>query len=283
MLLPLASDALSITRDISMSVRQCYSNRRFKSTKYLQMRRIDLDNNFYKLSEMLKSSRSDNDSSAPVQKKKRAKRRILGRRTEEGDLEELPPTQSMWYHHYITCPQVNDTRFLRKFRLRFRLPYQSFLDFVDVSMEGTWFPRWMGSNCAGANASLLELLILGLLHYLGRGYTFDELEECTAISEEVHRVFFHQFIKIGSTILYEKYVITPTTKEEIAQHLPEFEISDFPGATASSDATPIIHEKCMNSLKRVHQGGKSKYATRAYNIIVNNRRRILGTTKGNPG
>ena len=39
----------------------------------------------------------------------------------------------------------------------------------------------------------------------------------------------------------------------------------------------------MNSLKRVHQGGKSKYATRTYNITVNHRRRILGTTKEHPG
>ena len=129
----------------------------------------------------------------------------------------------------------------------------------------------MGSNCAGANASPLELLILGLLCYLGHGYTFDNLEECTAISEEVHRVFFHQFIKIGSTILYEKYVITLTTKEEIAQQLPEFEIARLPSYTASSYATHIIHKKCMNSLKRVHQGGKSKYATRTYNITVNHR------------
>ena len=82
---------------------------------------------------------------------------------------------------------------------------------MEVAREGNWFPCRMGSNFSGANTSPLKLLILGSLLYLGRGYTFDDLEECTAISEEVHRVFFHQFIKIGSTILYEKYVIKPTT------------------------------------------------------------------------
>ena len=140
MLLPLAADALSITRDDSMSVWQCYSNGRLNSTKYLQMRRIDLDNDFDKLSEMLTSGRSDNDSPAPVQKKKIGKQIILESCIEEGDLEELPPTQSMWYHQYTTCPQVNDTRFLRNSRLRFRLPYHSFLEFVDVASEGNWFP-----------------------------------------------------------------------------------------------------------------------------------------------
>ena len=39
----------------------------------------------------------------------------------------------------------------------------------------------------------------------------------------------------------------------------------------------------MNSLKRVHQGGKSKYTTLTYNITVNNCRWILGTKKGHPG
>jgi hypothetical protein len=38
--------------------------------------------------------------------------------------------------------------------------------------------------------SLVELLILGLLCYLGHGLTFDDCEESTAIDQEVHRVFF---------------------------------------------------------------------------------------------
>ena len=143
---------------------------------------------------------------------------------------------------------------------------------MGVAREGNWFPCRMGSNFSGANTSPLELLILGSLRYLGRGYMFDDLEECTAISEEVHRVFFCQFIKIGSIIFYDNYVITPTTKEEIAQHLLGHEITGLLGAVASSYATHIIHKKCMNSLKRVHQGGKSKYATRTYNITVNHRR-----------
>jgi hypothetical protein len=46
-------------------------------------------------------------------------------------------------------------------------------------------------------------------NYLGRGFTFDDCEECTAISEDVHRVFFHEFINVGSTTLFDRYVITP--------------------------------------------------------------------------
>ena len=63
--------------------------------------------------------------------------------------------------------------------------------------------------------SPLELLLLGSLRYLGRGFTFDDCEEYTARSKEVYRVFFHQFIKLGSTVLFDKYIITPTTSEEL--------------------------------------------------------------------
>jgi hypothetical protein len=67
----------------------------------------------------------------------------------------------------------------------------------------------MGSNCAGKKASPLELMILGSLRYLGRGWTFDDCEEATAVGEETHRRFFHQFTAIGATILFDKYVHAP--------------------------------------------------------------------------
>ena len=49
----------------------------------------------------------------------------------------------------------------------------------------------------------MELLILGLLGYLNRGWTFDICEESTAIDSDVHRSFFRVFIKFGSTVLYK--------------------------------------------------------------------------------
>jgi hypothetical protein len=97
-------------------------------------------------------------------------------------------------------------------------------------------------------------MILGALRYLGRGWTFDDCEESTAISEEVHRVFFHQFIKIGSTILFEKYVRTPQTSADIEEHMTEFKLAGLPGTPASSDATSIIHEMCSHCLQRAHKG-----------------------------
>lgn len=60
-------------------------------------------------------------------------------------------------------------------------------------------------------------------------------------------------------------------------------MAGFPGCVGSSDATHITIEKCSQRLRQFHKGGKSKSTTRSYNITVNHRRRILGTTRGHPG
>ena len=124
--------------------------------------------------------------------------------------------------------------------------------------------------------------MLGSLRYLGRGWTFDDVEENTAISKEVHRTFFHRFIKFGSTVLYEKYVLTPVFVNKTKTHMREFEESGFPGCVGSSDATHITTDRCEYNLKNNHLGPKSSLTARSYNICVNHRRRILHSTPGGP-
>jgi hypothetical protein len=66
-------------------------------------------------------------------------------------------------------------------------------------------------------------MILGSLRYLGRGWTFDDVEENTGVSAETHQQFFHEFIKIGSTFLYDQYEVPPSTVEEAKDHMFEME------------------------------------------------------------
>ena len=101
--------------------------------------------------------------------------------------------------------------------------------------------------------------------------------------QEVHRVFFHKFIEVGGTVLYDKYVQPVTTKKELARHTAEFEMASMPGTHAFSDAKSIINERCAWRLRRIHKGRKSKHPTRTYNMKFNHRQRILGTTRGHPG
>ena len=82
-------------------------------------------------------------------------------------------------------------------------------------------------------------MILGALRYLGRGWTFDDIEEATTINEETHCQFFHIYIAFGSTELYGRFVIVPTSGEEAATHLKEMETAGFHGCVGSTDAAHV--------------------------------------------
>jgi hypothetical protein len=128
----------------------------------------------------------------------------------------------------------------------------------------------------------LELLVLGAFRYLGRGFTFDDLEEATSISCETHHNFFHQFLDVGSIILYPRYVVAPKTAEEAATHMHEFSKAGFNGCVGSTDATHFVIEKCQYRLRQNHLGGKLNLTARTFNMTVNHCRCVLSTTQGYP-
>lgn len=54
------------------------------------------------------------------------------------------------------------------------------------------------------------------------------------------------------------------------------------GAIGSMDATHVIHEQVSQNRRQSHLGFKLSCTARTYNLVVNHRRRILGTTDGHP-
>ena len=84
------------------------------------------------------------------------------------------------------------------------MPWQQFRWVVDTARAERWFPTREQHDIAGRRGVPLDLLILGALRYLGRGWTFDDLEEATGISEETHRTFFHEFCEVGARILFPR-------------------------------------------------------------------------------
>ena len=224
----------------------------------------------------------------PVAKKQRSKRGSSATYydDESGTYLPLSPKQSCWYRLYVSRdPQNITNRFLAKFRRRFRVPYQQYLNLLDDARREVWFPVWSMDNVVdayGRPGSPLELLVLGALRYLGRGWTFDDLEEVTAVSEETHRRFFHAFIEIGSSILFDKYVKAPKNQGDADHHMHEFMLAGCNGAVGSMDATHVILERCANRLRNAHLGYKKDVTARTYNLTVNHRRRILSTTSGHP-
>ena len=221
----------------------------------------------------------------PPEPRRRAPRMILARRdSESGPLVVIPPEESLWYRIYVNNHFILENSRLRaKFRLRFRLPYENYKDLVDWVRVDPLFDRWCGYKIKNKKCSPVELLVLGALRYLGRGWTLDDIEECTAVSKEVHRVFFHAFIKFGSTTLYERMVTSPASADEASSHMAEYAAAGLPGCIGSIDCTHIVTERCEYSLKNNHLGFKSSNTTRTYNLTCNHRRRILHSTAGGPG
>lgn len=229
----------------------------------------------------------ETEQDAP-QRKKRKKRKgekgVIHYTDEEGVRRVLPPTMSLWYNLYIEHPSLDQPRFHKKFRRRFRMPYNSFLELLEIAKTSPLFGRWLPGtkNAAGKPCAPIQLLILCSLRYLGRGWTFDDLSESTAISEEVIRVFFHKFIEFGATTLYERWVVLPTTVEEAQKQSHEFEVAGMPGAIGSMDATHVVVDRVKYRLRQAHLGFKLNCTARTYNLICNHRRRILSTTEGHP-
>jgi hypothetical protein len=210
------------------------------------------------------------------------KSRYMRTRNDAGDIVPLLPKDTVWYRLYVTTPDLDNPKFHQKFRRRFRLPHDSFCELVTWVREDDLFARWQSFDAVGKESSPLELLVLGALRYLGRGWTFDDLEESTSISEETHRQFMHVFIHWASTVLYERFVSCPMTAEDAVQQMLEYAAAGCHGCLASSDATHIGMEKCSFRLRNMHMGPKLTMPSRTYNMSVNHRRRILSTTTGHP-
>ena len=166
------------------------------------------------------------------------------------------------------------------------MPYVTFLDLVDECKKSKILETWNGLNPINVyNGKIIypmELLVLCVLRYLGRGLTMDDLQECTAINAETIRTFMAKFIKFGSTDLYYKYVKMPTNLSDLNDSAKEYTMAGFPGCIGSTDATHIVMERCEWRLRQLHLGYKLAHTARTYNITVNHRRHILNSTQGHP-
>ena len=104
------------------------------------------------------------------------------------------PKTCTWYKLYIASDSFGRIpRLMRKFCKRFRMPRQQFMELVELARSENWSPSAEKKDCTGQIGHPLELMLLGSLCYLGRGFTFDDLEESTFVSESSHRKFFHEF------------------------------------------------------------------------------------------
>jgi hypothetical protein len=235
-------------------------------------------------------SEGQNDSAPEGQedasiKKRRGPKKVAMWTDEDGSKRPCLPRQTFWYSQYVLHPDLGDPHFHKIFRLRFRLPYEQFVQLHQRLESEPSFARWHAGKVnpwSRIETTPISLLLLTSLRYLGRGWTFDDLSENTSISQETIRVFFHSFIAFGSTVLYTEYIRPPTTCDEARHHTSEYSMAGFPGAIGSTDATHIMLERVQYRLRQTHIGFKMSHTARTYNITVNHRRQILATTAGHP-
>ena len=124
--------------------------------------------------------------------------------TPEGDTNQIPQAEeSGWYRAYVNNFLFDeaDSFTAKKFRNRFCLPYPSYKDLLHQIKSVNRFKRWCGHKWNDKKSSSVELLLLGLLRYLGRGWTFNVIEEQTVISISVHHKFFHTHLLSSGALL----------------------------------------------------------------------------------
>jgi hypothetical protein len=106
----------------------------------------------------------------PAKKKRHFKKVLFYTLDKDGNRITTGPTQSNWYVLYIVSPNVENKKFLKKFRRRFRLPYKCYLDLLDIVKKAEndddgelFFRRWMSHDAVGVPSSPIKIMLLGAL------------------------------------------------------------------------------------------------------------------------
>jgi len=200
---------------IPLSLRDCFVNGEVDIYRYwtYKRRKRRKMNNLLILDSIVKKTRKRTNiemESKPINDRtpRSVKRHKLLYRDDNGDLKEYTTSHTLWFLLYVNQEPRNN-RQRKLFRLRFRMPHTSFLELSHDLSNHEMFERWTSHDASNRKSSNIKMLLLGSLRYIGRGWTFDDIEEATCISRECHRQFFKIFLQYGSTVLYQIHVTLP--------------------------------------------------------------------------
>ena len=196
--------------------------------------------------------------------------------------ERRDPLTSFWWIDYVI--DANHTwrdethRDGKLFRNRFSHSFDSVLEIVEKIKEAEHYFWKSSTDHRGKNASPIHLLVLGSLRILTRNVTFDDLQEQTFISRDVHRCFFSKFMDWYSTKVFPTVVKMPTL-HEVYNNGAEYRVAGFPGCICSVDCVHVRVWGVSANLKQVSTG-KEKFPSRVFEAAVNHRGVIVSATKG---
>jgi len=96
----------------------------------------------------------------------------------DSELQVMKPKECQWWDMYVNnYLMLEDSAMRAKFWNMFRIPPSNYLEFMQWIQDDTRFACWCGAKVNNKMSSPIELLVLGSLRYLGRGWTFDNIEE----------------------------------------------------------------------------------------------------------
>ena len=270
-----------------LSLRDCLIDGQIDLARYRLYSKRTYGDDFIDTDAMINErKRKAYDKPTGPKKRKRQKRSIKRHpilwSTDDGNVRNVTFKDSTWYCLYICSPPEGE-RLNKLFRRRFRVPYSEFIKLADEVIKHELFYRWTQNDCVGSRPSDYRLLLLGTLRYLGRSLTFDDIEEYTFISGEVHRNFFSIFLEYGSTVLYQKHIIDPASKMDTSLLEKLFKLAGLNGCLGSGDGTHVGMQQCPSWAMINHKGFKLAIPSRNYNATVTHYHQILGTTCGHPG
>jgi hypothetical protein len=164
------------------------------------------------------------------------------------------------------------------FRERFRVTYTIYLRTVDLATD--WFPQ-ADFDVVGRSTCPVSLKVLGVFRVLGRAYCFDSVGELCNTDAEIHRVFFHKFVKKFATELQDQWIRMPTG-DELARVMRMYGQRGQPGAIGSMDGWQMFLVTAR-ALRRAAKGKDSSFPNRGYNMISSPNRRVFSLNGGHLG
>ena len=190
------------------------------------------------------------------------------------------PKLSLWWNTFLSDPsRYEDASNAKAFRNLFRVPWLAFTSLLQCIRNHPQ-NKWPETQDAiGREATPLDILLLGYLAFIGGTTGFELMAVATNVSAQVHRQFFAEFSAWGSVHLFAMFVFLPKTQKQFEECMQGYNLAGFPGCFGSIDATHVrVWQESAGS--RILATGKEKFASRAFQICVNNDRRILSTTQG---
>jgi hypothetical protein len=120
----------------------------------------------------------------------------------------------------------------KKFRRRFRVPYQLFVDIIIPKCAK------FGILSVARERIPVEFKILAALRMLGRDSCADSVSELSFMGESTCNSIFKRFLKEFTEALYSIYV-RPPEGEELQRVMERYRRLGFPGCVGSVDCTHV--------------------------------------------